>query len=166
MAVVDAENKKVYDTLKECAEDLKVPVETFSPKQPSGKACTIGIWDFEEKYNEFITLGAKRYAYKDSTGTHVTVSGVNKKTGYKALHDDLSLFTDGLVFDYDTAGKLTSVYNDNQKKPIIRDYQGRVWKSNQKYGVALMPTEYNMGIDAAFSAYLEEVQLMGGKWIC
>ncbi len=166
MAVVAAENDKVYATLKECADDLNIQVETFSPKQPSGKACTIGIWDFEEKYDEFITCGAKRYAYKDSTGTHVTVSGVNKKTGYKALHDDLSLFTDGLVFDYETAGKLTSVYNDNQKRPIIRDYQGRVWKSNQKYGVALMPTEYNMGIDAAFSAYLEEVQLMGGKWIC
>lgn len=46
-----------------------------------------------EPYLEFITGGAKKYAYRDKDGIHITVSGVQKEMAYQ-LDDDISKLKD------------------------------------------------------------------------
>lgn len=155
--IIQNENDLVRMNLQQTAHDFDIPFEMFEPEDIKGKKHMIGLWEYEGKYQEFITLGAKRYAYRDETGElHCTISGVNNKTGYKALNNDLHNFTNGLVFDYKTANKLTSVYIDDQEPFIFRDYQGKVFKATQKHSIVLQPAEYSMEVSREYDAFVNE----------
>ena len=80
---------------------------------------------------------------------------------FEAIVISYAMIEDRLLAFLHYAGVIDRRAQNHQAKQKIR-----VCKQAQKQINILMPTEYNMGIDAAFSAYLEEVQLMGGKWIC
>lgn len=111
------------------------------------KAVGIGEFDTDAEYSEFATLGAKKYAYrKRKTGKlGITISGVNKKTGVKALNDDINNFNTDLLFNYIHAGKLSKYYHDDQPEHIVNDGVTS-YINNSKYGISLVPTEYNLGI--------------------
>ena len=52
----------------------------------------LGVADDETKgepYLEFVTGGAKKYAYRDKSGLHITISGVQKEMAYQ-LQDDIT----------------------------------------------------------------------------
>lgn len=85
-----------------------------------------GVYEFDGCYDAFITQGAKKYAYTDGKGVHVTVSGVGKKKGAAALAaaGGLESFRTGFVFH--NCGKTRSIYNDSgygyyvvEDRPII-----------------------------------------------
>lgn len=71
-----------------------------------------GMYEDDGTYDSFITQGAKKYAYTDSKGLHVTVSGVGKKKGAEALRaaGGLDAFRDGFIFH--NCGKTRSIFND------------------------------------------------------
>lgn len=165
-AKIAAENALVLETLDRVAKECDLDRSAMEPVQPNGKKCTIGIWDYEETYKQFKALRAKCYAYiSQDDSIHTVIAGVNKKTGYKAIQN-LDDFNNNLVFDYDTAGKLTSVYNDNQASVFLRDCNGMIWKNTQKHGIALMPTQYKINGSEEFESYIEEIQTYkNGGWI-
>lgn len=51
------------------------------PKDVKGKTRMLGVFDHDADYKEFITQGAKKYAYRDKKygEIHITVSGVPKE---------------------------------------------------------------------------------------
>ena len=51
----------------------------------------------DDLYTEFVTLGAKKYCYRDSEGLHLTVSGVSKDQVYQ-LQDNIENFRKDFVF--------------------------------------------------------------------
>ncbi|MBO5900574.1 MAG: hypothetical protein J6Q80_07535 [Lentisphaeria bacterium] len=57
----------------------------------------LGVPEDDGLYSEFVTLGAKRYAYRDKKGLHITVSGV-QKSEVRQLKDNIRNFRDGFVF--------------------------------------------------------------------
>lgn len=71
-----------------------------------------GVFEFDGTYSSFISQGAKKYAYVDDSGLHVTVSGVGKKKGAEALQaaGGLDAFRDGFIFH--NCGKTRSIFND------------------------------------------------------
>lgn len=84
-----------------------IPYEMVRPKTNKGKEKLIGIWEREDDYKYFKTLGAKRYMYEYATGHNagllgMTVSGVNKNY---ALPYILHKFCG---FDYDLCMKAYS----------------------------------------------------------
>lgn len=169
-AVIKTENDMIKKKLETACDDMDIDVEMLRPKDKSGIEHPLGLWEDEVKSYaiEFKTLGAKRYAYRTKDNQlHCTVSGVNNKTGYKALKDDINNFNKSLVFDYESAKKLTSYYNDNQPDIIFKDYLGQVYKSTQRHGICLQPTVYSMSMTQAFEAYIEETQngFKKGEWI-
>ena len=57
-----------------------IPFDMVQPLTKKGERKMIGLWDIEEPYEYFKTLGAKRYMYVHKSGEiNMTVSGVNKK---------------------------------------------------------------------------------------
>lgn len=80
---------------------------------PKGNRHYMGIYEEDAEYQEFITLGAKKYAYKINDQIKVTVAGVNKKEGGKELakRGGLAVFKPGFTF-YD-AGGTEAIYNDH-----------------------------------------------------
>lgn len=115
------------------------------PKDVKGKKRVLGLFDFDGHYKEFITLGAKKYAYKDDDNKiHITVSGVPKE-GAKALKD-LKDFKNNFVFEYKDTNKNMLSYNDEQIEFNLTDYKGKSKKIIDKYGVSLIPTTYSLGV--------------------
>ena len=82
-------------------------------EDPSGNKYYLGIYEHDGTYKEFITMGAKKYAYTDEyDNLHITIAGVGKKRGAAEMsaHGGIRAFQEGFTF-YD-AGGTESVYND------------------------------------------------------
>ena len=74
-----------------------IPKKYVQPKTIEGKSKLIGVWEIEDSYKKFRTLGAKRYLYEYENGSlGLTVSGVNKNYAlpyliHKYCHVDYDL---------------------------------------------------------------------------
>ena len=126
------------------------------PKDKKGIMHPLGVFENDNNYDEFITQGAKKYAYVDSCDKqiHITVAGVPKK-GAKALKS-LEDFRDNFVFDYKYTGKNLIVYNDCMQKIEITDYQGNIFTSNEQFGSTFIPTTYELGKSQEYCELLSD----------
>ena len=109
---------------------------------PKGVTHYMGVYEYDGTAERFVTLGAKKYAYEDSKGLHITVSGVSKKAGAVELaeHGGLEAFKPGFVFE--KAGKTESVYND-EKQPFITRIDGHLVTITRN--VVIRDTTYTLG---------------------
>lgn len=62
-SVIDDYNKFVVKKLQYISKILDIPFEKFAPKDIKGEKHILGVFDNDGKYDEFITQGAKKYAY-------------------------------------------------------------------------------------------------------
>ena len=80
----------------------------------------LGVPEDDGIYEEFVTLGAKRYAYRDKKGLHITVSGVQKK-GVAQLNDDIKNFRYGKVFSPAGGIMLHYIQDDWHVQHVVGD---------------------------------------------
>ena len=128
---------KLNSALKKKAEGMGLVVDCHGTKK------YLGLCENETPdgpYIEFKTLGAKKYAYRDKSGLHVTISGVGKRTAAKELHDVDNL-AQGFIFSGEAGGK-ELYYNDEPIHTINIDGCEIVTASN----VALKDSTYTVGI--------------------
>ena len=151
-------NKSVEDKIKFVSEILDIPFEKFAPVDKHGISHLLGVFEHEIEewqeysYNEFITQGAKKYAYvsadKDKTTNeiiekiHITVAGV-PKGGAKALKS-LDDFRDNFVFRYEDTNKHLIAYNDFQEPTVLTDYLGNELYVDDKSGICILPNTYEL----------------------
>ena len=121
-----------------------------------GKRHYMGIYEVEQDYDRFITLGAKKYAYEQDGHCHVTCAGVNKKLGGPELEQagGLEAFRPGMCFK--AAGGTEAVYNDNVNFVIQRE--GRDLRITDN--VVIRPSEYTLGITHEYQLLLHRAELM------
>lgn len=161
--VIENYNKFVINKIKHVSKILDIPFEKFSPKDSKGERHTLGVFDNDGKYDEFITQGAKKYAYtkwidkekiKEDTNVQeikgnkakvleITVAGV-PKSGALGLKN-LSEFKDNFVFDFKYTNKNLLMYCENQENCNIIDYQGNEYTVKDKTGCCIVPTTYILG---------------------
>lgn len=143
--IIDEYNKSVMDKIKKASEDLKIPIENFMPTDIKGRKRPLGIFENDAEYTQFITQGAKKYAYisKEDYKIYITVAGVPKK-GAKALKS-LDDFRDDFVFRYEDTGKNLLIYNDEMQEFEVTDYKGKKELIKEKYACVLIPTTYVLG---------------------
>lgn len=156
-AAMAKSNEDIKRRMMQMCNDLGIDPARLAPLDPDGIAHHLGLWEIDAEYREIKTLGCKRYAHrsKKTNRLNITVSGVNSKKGRKALKDDIRNFKKNLIFDYNTAGKNISVYNDKQPVFTFKDCNGVEYTSTQKHGIVLQPTTYNMTVDPLFEALWE-----------
>ena len=130
-----------------------------------GKTHYMGVYEQEQTYARFKTLGAKKYVYEYADGVvHCTIAGVNKKLGGKELmnvsretgKDPLQLFTDGFVFKL--AGGNEVIYNDFPNDEEIELYvngKNEIITRNE----SIIDSEYTVGITDEYAALLAECEL-------
>lgn len=120
-----------------------------------GKAHYLGVWEYEGQYKTFRTWGAKKYAYTDDEGLHVTIAGVNKKKGAEELqaHGGLTAFRPGFTFR--TAGGTESVYND---EPDIKEIEREGHKLNITSNLYMYDSMYTVGITGEYLRILERAE--------
>lgn len=82
-----------------------------------GKTYTMGTFDDDGEYVEFITWGAKKYCYKQNGEYHTTVAGLAKKEGAKIVNErGIESFKPGTVFY--PSGRTVAVYGDEEPHTI------------------------------------------------
>lgn len=149
-SVFERYNETVVEKIKKVCKDRGIDYERYCPCDIKGNPHLLGVFECETgkgrsvTYDEFITQGAKKYAYKVDGEIHVTVSGVPKDGGAKCLKS-LDEFRDDLVFDFEHTNKLTLAYNDEQMPVSITDYLGNNYTVTDKSGICMLPTTYKLG---------------------
>lgn len=116
----------------------------------NGNKYYLGVAEKEtvrEKYQKFKTLGAKKYCYFDSSGLHVTVSGVIKSLAPKELKS-VENFEKGFTFH--KAGGKTLYYNDEGIHTIEVDGCEIETASN----VGLVDSTYTLGMTTDYERLL------------
>lgn len=110
----------------------------------------MGVWEDEGVYDEFKTLGAKKYCYKKNDKYTVTVSGMNKEKGSKQIKS-MDDFYIGKV--YEDVGRTIAFYNDY--KPQYIDIMGeRVLLTPN---VAIVDTTYTLGVTDTYWELIEKM---------
>ena len=119
---------------------------------PQGVAHYMGVFEDEtpEAYKAFKTLGAKKYAYVDNKGLHVTVAGVNKKKGAPELKT-IDNFNEGFIFV--DAGGTESIYNDNVYMELEIDGRTLVITDN----MVIRDSTYTLGLSGDYERLLKRV---------
>lgn len=167
--MIENYNDFVEKKIRAVSKRLDIPFERFAPK---GKM--LGVFDFDGHYEEFITQGAKKYAYtkyvkndklKDDSNVlergkekslvlEITVAGVPKQgaLALKTLDD----FRDGLVFDHSVTKKNMVAYVENQQPCNLTDYKGKVLRINEKSGVCILPITYELGKSLEYCELVED----------
>ena len=160
--IIESYNNEVKAKLEEVSKKLEIDFSSYAPEDVKGIPHLLGIFEHEKfsesdfTYKEFITQGAKKYAYKTfEDNVKITVSGV-PKSGAKALNNDLHNFIDDLIFKYEDTGKNILQYNDNQDAIEVTDYLGNKEIVKEKSGACLIPTTYILKKSLEYSNFIDE----------
>lgn len=152
---IEAYNNSIINRLHAVATERGYDYEQLAPMSPDGVAHPFGVFDDDGHYDEFRTLGAKKYCCKSDDGIHVTVSGLNKKEAVKVIKtvDD---FKPGVMFDYAHSGRTISYYLPRREIDVV-DYQGVSYHAVQNKAVCIQPTTYKLDIGDDFELYLTQL---------
>ena len=148
-------NKKITAELDFAMIWQQLDPELTRPKDPKGNPHQLGVFESEGVYDEFITIGAKKYAVRVGSEIETTIAGVGKtyvdtdgrrKVFLKSLDD----FKIGFKWPYRYSGRTTAYYNDDQDAVRIGSYVFR-----DRFGVCVMPTEYTLGETDEYKTFME-----------
>lgn len=149
---------KLNDQLRQRAETVGAYADDMN-----GKRHYIGVFEADGHYRQFITQGAKRYAYiKDDDHMGVTVAGVsteiNEETGIPFAVEELKSlkrFKPGMKWK--AAGGTQAVYNDNDDFDYTDPETGNTIHIGKN--VAIIPSTYVMTHSRDYALLLKEIQL-------
>lgn len=102
----------------------------------------LGLYDKEKGYSEFITLGAKKYAFNQNKKIGITVAGLNKKIGAQELERKGGLSKFKIGTEFLDSGRKTVYYNDDKKHFLT--VQG--CQIENASNIALVDTTYTLGM--------------------
>lgn len=154
--IFDQINSTLLSEIATVCDERGMTMDDFTATDSKGNVHIMGLWEDDGVYSEFITLGAKRYAYRDSKNgeLHLTVSGVSKK-GVTALRDDIHNFNRDIVFGPDESGRLIFTYIHNMPKWIWNAGESDEYTSNYCYGINAMPSTYSMSLADEYEDLIE-----------
>ena len=171
-------NKWVEELQNKAAEALGIDPELYCPKTVKGETKRLGIFDREHDCVTFGTKGAKRYYCEYYTkkklkngqviqylDRETTIAGLPKSAGKKKIHSVEEFLNENHTkFNERESEKLTCYYNDNQPEGVIWiDEHGKKWVNNEKYGVAIIPTGFDLSIKGDFVKLLEAIETGEGN---
>ena len=126
-----------------------------------GETHYMGVFEPEGKYEQFVTLGAKRYCYLLDGQLSITVAGVPKKAGAEELKrkGGIEAFLDGFLFE--ESGKLMAVYNDYPDFWVDTPDGIPLHITRNVY---LAPTTYDLSLESNYSMMLATLQDTLDSW--
>lgn len=120
---------------------------------PAGVRHYMGVFEYEGRYKQFATLGAKKYCYVDqSDELHITIAGVGKKRGARELQEagGIEAFRPGMIFQ--AAGGTESIYNDLTREVINIDGHQLELGPN----IYIRPSTYTLGITQEYGELIAD----------
>lgn len=138
--VYDEFNAKQIVENRQFIEELNLDYDIFY---------NIGTFEYEGHYEEFKTLGAKRYIYMENSEWHTTIAGLPKnsllnycKQNNKYLPD---VFKNKMIMDEAYSEKLVSYYVDVEQEMTIDD--GNTAETYTVHScLSLIPTTFSLSV--------------------
>jgi hypothetical protein len=173
-------NQATAEKMRKVCEHYDIDFESTQPEDRKGNKHPLGAWTYEGKYEQFRTLGAKRYCYsiindKNEWEFHITVSGlpnvteeeyedeegnIRKRklkycpTQYILDHGDFDYFRDEMVIPADYSRRTTMTYIDKPFKTTLVDYKGVECEVEELSGIHAEKSSYKMSFSDEFASYL------------
>lgn len=168
----DDYNTKVQQSLMKMCVKYGIPFSKCSPKTKDGVPKPLGVWEREEDYSYFKTLGAKRYMFCHKTlkagepPISFTISGLNKKVAIPYLlekhNGDIGEIFDEFELGFKVpagyTGKNTLTYIDDFRMMYVTDYLGKSAFVSSKSSIHMEPQAYEMGIMQDYLKFLRGIQ--------
>ena len=154
----DSYNAEIMRKIQRVAKFRGQDPKMYMPKNPKGKDCILGVWDFEGVFDEFKTLGAKRYLYREDDEYTLTVAGTNKKKSCEYLvstGDPFGSFSHKLKIPAESTGKNILTYIDDPITGILVDQNGVPYEYEELSSVHMEAAEYNLSLSEDFIRYLK-----------
>ena len=159
----DDYNDNIIKKINDAAAYHKIDPSEFSPLNRNGEPQTIGLWDFEGVYDDFKTLGAKRYLVRKGDRHTLTLAGANKTKAMKWLLETghpFENFDDQMEIPPAHSGRLTLTYIDYPTEGDLVDYTGIPYHYKELSSVHMENSEYTLSMSDAFLKYLKgEIEL-------
>lgn len=158
--IMNEENEKVAESMRDAAEHLEIDYDELQPKNPKGVRYPLGAWEIDGEYEEFKTLGAKRYACRTPDGKFsITCSGINKQMGSEYVESigGMDAFATGLIIPKEKSGRNIARYSKPGESFTLEvtDYQGNVEEVTQKGWVHIETTESSLTVADEFQKFVE-----------
>lgn len=150
--------QRLNDNLRKRAESVGAYADDMH-----GVRHYIGVFEDDGHYKQFVTQGAKRYAYiKDDGRMGVTVAGVstqiNEETGIPFAVEELKTLKRFQVgMEWVKAGGTMAVYNDNDNFDYTDTETGKTVHIGKN--VSIIPSTYKMTHSRDYALLLREIQL-------
>lgn len=154
-------NKWIVEKLKFCLNHYNLPLDDMKPKTIKGIEKPLGVWDFDGQYDEFKSLGAKRYIVNHNGNISITVCGLSKKSGKEyitSMQNPFDYFNSGMYVDSGHTGKMTHTYIDNEIEGILIDYLGNSAYYHELSYIHLEKTDYLLSLTKMYLDYYKGLQ--------
>lgn len=164
-------NDNVFLSLFEMCDHYGIDFEKCQPKTKKGIKKLIGVWDIEDSYTMFKTIGAKRYIYEYASGPHkgelgLTCAGVNKKAALKYLLEKWDLSHEQVMFNFDyglylppgQGGKMNVTYIDKPWAGFVKDFRGEEWYCEERSYVHMEEGSYYLTLTGEYMNFLKGLQ--------
>ena len=166
MDYINRYNADIEEKLKKACEYHRIDFSEVKPSNIHGVEKLLGAWEFEGIYDEFKTLGAKRYLTRIDNKWSLTAAGVNKKTGmdYLLLQSEkigvspFDLFSLDLVIPKEYSGRKILTYIDTEMDGEITDYLGIQYNYKELTAIHMEASEYSFNPVDEFIKYLFSIR--------
>lgn len=162
--IIDRVNSEVRERLSTAmhyrwfyASDEEVE-DALAPKDIKGVRHHIGLFEVDGHYDNFKTLGAKRYAVMKGDQFKITVAGLSK--GAASFIEEIGgmeAFVDGLTVPAEKSGRLTHTYSEETAKNLITDYMGNTCRMEQHGFIHLEPSPYVLTVSDDYTRFVQRV---------
>lgn len=134
-----------YEKVEALNREIVVEAErTGNYAEYKGKKYYLGIYELDKEFDRFKTLGAKKYAYDNKDGFHITISGVEKKAGALEM-GRLENFIPGFTFY--KAGGLEATYIESCRHKVT--VHGNIFETGSS--IAMTEGTYELGITGEYA---------------
>lgn len=144
--------KEAFEKLNEVYKQKAIEAGAFAT-DPKGRVHYMGVFEYEETYKRFITLGAKKYLIEDQDGQlQSTIAGVAKDRGRAFFQKHgMEAFKVGTVIE--DSGHLVAYYNNDDIHEITVNGCTMTTASN----IALVDDTYTLGVTGEYADLLNKV---------
>lgn len=161
-AIIDRVNNEVRERLSTAmhyrwfyASDEEVE-DALAPKDTKGVRHHIGLFEVDGHYDNFKTLGAKRYAVEKDGEFKITVAGLSKKAAsYIKEIGGMDAFVDGLTIPAEKSGRLTHTYSEETVRDMVTDYLGNTCLMEQHGYIHLEPSPYVLTVSDDYTRFVQ-----------
>ena len=161
--IIDRVNNEVRERLSAAmhyrwfyATDEEVE-DALAPKDIKGVRHHIGLFEVDGHYDNFKTLGAKRYAVEKGGEFKITVAGLSKgAASYIKEIGGMDAFVDGLAVPAEKSGRLTHTYSEETARNLITDYMGNTCPMEQHGFIHLEPSPYVLTVSDDYTRFVQK----------